>query len=175
MSDKLTKIDPETGKILSTDNDLRSDNLKSVDKDISTILIKDKISFDDLKTVIWQKTKTTISNDDPVMILWVMMQSALEDQAKLLDEQRDQITRVNSKNSDDFEKNVNRCMAEFREEILSEATKEHALEINHQFNLMQNLDVSIRRNVKITSVYTIINCISCFLAAFMLTAIFFIK
>ncbi len=175
MIDKLTKIDPETGKILSTDNDLRSDNLKSVDKDISTILIKDKISFDDLKTVIWQKTKTTISNDDPVMILWVMMQSALEDQAKLLDEQRDQITRVNSKNSDDFEKNVNRCMAAFREEILSEATKEHALEINHQFNLMQNLDVSIRRNVKITSVYTIINCISCFLATFMLTAIFFIK
>ncbi len=175
MTDKLAKIDPETGEILLADNGLKSEDLKSVDKDISKILTKDKISFNDLKTIIWQKTKTTISNDDPIMILWVMMQSALEDHDKLLSKQRDQIIKVNSKNYDDFEIAVNRCMVEFREEILSEVAKDYSVEINNRFNSMQNLDISIKRQSKIFGIYTIINCASLLLSAAIFTAIFFIK
>ncbi len=164
MTDKLAKIDPETGEILLADNGLKSEDLKSVDKDISKILTKDKISFNDLKTIIWQKTKTTIGDDDPVMILWVMMQSALEDHGKLLDQQRDQITKVNSKNLDDFSVKVSFELAEFRKEVLSDVTKERVKQTKSYFSKMEQSRVFIEKIMKKGTIFAVVNAVTSILA-----------
>mgnify|MGYP007079446057 FL=1 len=128
-------------------------------------------SLEELRTYLWKVHQVTVDQNDPILMLHTIHKVALGEYERLLDSHKRQLSDHARKTSSDLVDEVRLIIGDLQNETLNDAVRERLATVKEAEKLSEQTLSRFRQNLKVQSLFTLLNVIAALCTLGVLSAI----